>query len=266
MKSLKIATIASLLFAGAASADPLTVATGKSGGGYDKAAQTLSQRIAQRGIENTVVNMNGSDEISLSLCRNSAQVGYMQIDAFYARSKDGCSLKAVANYGTEQAYLLFPPKSKYDELSDLSEKDTVLVDTVGSGSELFFRTIQRIEKEEGRGDAWSKVSLNTDGLDIAPAAGEMGDVQAVVMVRKPNSPDMARLLDLGWTLGELWDKNIDDLSFNGQPLYASQKIVLQDGSGKKHRGYAYDVSSFVVVNSSVITNKELFGKVVAAAQ
>ena len=262
---LKYAALALALTAGAASAD-VVVATGKSGGGYDKAAQTLSQRIAQRGIQNEVVNMNGADEISLAVCGDKAQIGYMQIDAFYARSKDGCSLKAIANYGTEQAYILFPPKSSYGKLSDLSEKDTVLVDTVGSGSELFFRTIQRIEKEEGRGDAWSNASLNTDGLDIAPAAGEMGDVQAVVMVRKPNSPDMARLLDLGWSLGELWDRNIDDLKFNGQSLYTSQKVQLLDGAGKKHRGYAYDVSSFVVANASLIRNKEIFNKVVAAAQ
>ena len=264
IKKLMMATAIAMV-AGSAFAD-VTIATGKSGGGYDKASQILSQRAKQRGIENNVVNYNGSDEISLALCQGKAQVGYMQIDAFYQRAKDGCTLKAIANYGTEQAFILFPPKSKYDELGDLSEKDTVLVDTVGSGSELFARTIQKIEKDEGNGSKWANFSMNTDGLDIAPAAGEMGDVQAVIMVRKPNSPDMVRLLDLGWSLGELWDKNIDDLSFNGNPLYSSQKVTLIDSSGKKHKGYAYDVSSFVVVNSEIVKDKEVFGKIVAASQ
>lgn len=261
-----IASAAILAMAATAVNADIVIATGKQGGGYDRASQTLAQRIEQRGIDVAVTNMNGSDEISLALCRNSAQVGYMQIDAFWQRAQDGCQLKAIANYGTEVAYILFPPNSEIDELEELTEQHTVLVDTVGSGSELFFRTIQKIEKEEGRGNAWSDVSMNTDGLDIAPAAGMMGDVHAVVMVRKPNSPDMVRLLDLGWTLGWMKDRNIDDLEFNGKSLYEGNKVQLVDSAGKKHKGFGYNVSSFVVVNNEIQKDKKLFSEVTIAAQ
>lgn len=260
-----ISAIVVALAATSANAE-VVIATGKLGGGYDQAAQTLNQRIKQRGVDSSVQNYNGSDEISLALCQNAAQVGYMQIDAFWQRAQDGCQLKAIANYGTEIAYILFPPNSEYDELSDLSEKDTVLVDTVGSGTELFFRTIQKIEQEEGRGDPWSKASLNTDGLEIAPAAGTMGDIQAVVLVRKSNSPDMIRLLDLGWTLGWLKDKHIDDLEFNGQSLYSGKKIELHTSAGKRQKGFGYEISSFVVANNALIGDKANFTKIVAAAQ
>lgn len=264
MKSIVAGAVVALSVS-AAFAQDITIATGRQGGGYDAAAQTLTQRVAQRGVTATVQNMNGSDEISLALCRNAAQVGYMQIDAFYARSKEGCQLKAVANYGTEVAYLLFPPRSPIDELDEMSESDVILVDTVGSGSELFVRTIQKIETEEGGGDDWSKASLNTDGLDIAPAAGEMGDVQAVIMVRKPSSPDMVRLLDLGWTLGWMKDRHIDNLEFNGKPLYEAVKVEFRDSSNKRHKGHGYQLSSFVVTNKELTSNKDLFGKIVAAA-
>lgn len=53
MKKLKrmIAAIAIGLasMAGAATAQDITIATGKAGGGYDRAAQTIGTRLAQRG-------------------------------------------------------------------------------------------------------------------------------------------------------------------------------------------------------------------------
>lgn len=108
-----------LLLPGLAAAEPLTIATGKAGGGYDRRAIQIEQRLEQRGIEAQILNLNGSDEISLAVCAGRAGLGILQIDAIYARSLEGCQMKAVASYGAEVALLLFPPRAQHDELSDL---------------------------------------------------------------------------------------------------------------------------------------------------
>jgi hypothetical protein len=228
----------------------LTIATGKAGGGYDAAARTLEQRIKQRGTDAVVLNMNGSDEISLALCSGRAEIGFMQIDAIYARALEGCVLQPSGIYGVEKAFLLLPPKSKMDELSDLSEATRVLVDTVGSGSELFWRTIVRIENSDyGNKQAWSRAKMITEAAKTANTLADFGDIDAVLLVRKPESRDVTDLLDLGWKLGELWDKDIDDLKFNGKPLYEGSKIIMKTSNGAKAKNYVYDVRSYIVTTN-----------------
>lgn len=69
------------LCAATAAAEPLTIATGKPNGGYDKRAKQIAERLVQRGIPTAIQNKNGSDEISLAVCGGQAQVGIMQIVA-----------------------------------------------------------------------------------------------------------------------------------------------------------------------------------------
>lgn len=251
----------------AAHADTITIATGKQGGGYDRRAQEISQRLEQRGLETTVQNLNGSDEISLAICQGRADIGPMQIDAIYARAMEGCTLKPVAVYGSEFAFILFPPGSDADELEDLTPQSAVLVDTIGSGSDLFWRTIVRIETgEDGDGDEWSAARVVNDPLELAHASATMGDIHAVVLVRKPDSADVLRLIDLGWSLGQLWDRDIDDLQFNGQPLYAGQKVALKWGN-KTVKNYAYQVRSLIVASPKIADgNRQSFAAITAAAQ
>jgi len=263
--TLALAMLCSL--ACTAQADPITIATGKAGGGYDRRAQQIEQRLEQRGILSTITNLNGSDEISLAICGGRADLGIMQIDAIYARALEGCTVKPVAVYGAEYAFLLIPPKASKDELEDFDAQDAVLVDTIGSGSDLFFRTIVGIETgEDGDSDAWAASRIVNDPIELANASADMGDIQAVVLVRKPDSPDITRLLDLGWTLGELWDRDIDDLQFNGQPLYASEKVTVAWGS-KKARAYAYQVRSLIVSSQQIAGgDRKVFAALTAAAQ
>ena len=247
-------------------ADVLTIATGKQGGGYDRRAQEIAQRLEQRGIVAEAVNLNGSDEISLAVCQGRAQLGPMQIDAIYARALEGCTLKPVAVYGSEFAFLLLPPGSDADELEDLTAQSAVLVDTIGSGSDLFWRTVVKIETgDDGGNDEWASARVVNDPLELAHASATMGDISAVVLVRKPDSPDVTRLLDLGWTLGDLWDRDINDLQFNGQSLYASEKVRVVWG-GKKATAYAYQVRSLIVASQQATTDRQLFAAITAAAQ
>lgn len=264
-----IAAILSLLTTPAASAAEAqyVIATGKAGGGYDRRAQDMAERLKQRQMPTDILNLNGSDEISLAVCAKRAQIGIMQIDAIYARSLEGCTMKPVGVYGEKVAVLLFPPKSDMDELSDLNAQSAVMVDTIGSGTDLFWNTIVRIETgDDGSGDEWAKARIVNDLLELAMASATMGDVQALALVRKPDSPDIVRLLELGWTMGELWDKDINDLQFRGAELYESTKIEVRYGRSKA-RDYGYVVRSFIVVGNDVANgDKNAYAAIVKAAQ
>ena len=93
-------------------AEDLVIAAGKEGGGYHKKAEEIAVRLEQRGHDVEVVNYNGSDDITLAMCKGEAQIGIGQIDAVDARRLEGCRLHPAADYGTELALLLFPPKVK----------------------------------------------------------------------------------------------------------------------------------------------------------
>lgn len=256
-----------LALASTATAEPLTIATGKSGGGYDKRAQQIAERLTQRGTQTIIANKNGSDEISLALCNGTADLGIMQIDAIYARAQEGCSVKPVAIYGQEYAFLLFPPRANNDELDELTAQDAVLVDTIGSGSDLFWRTIVKIELgDEGTGDEWASARIINDPIELANASAEMGDITAMVLVRKSDSADITRLLDQGWQLGTFWDRDIDDLQFNGTPLYESEKAKVAWGN-KSARAYAYSVRSIIAVSQKIANgDRKLFATITGAAQ
>lgn len=265
---IALAAMLSLIAKPAAAAEAqYVIATGKAGGGYDRRAQDMAERLKQRQMLTDVINLNGSDEISLAVCGKRAQIGIMQIDAIYARSLEGCTMKPVGVYGEEVAVILFPPKSDMDELSDLTAQSAVMVDTIGSGSDLFWNTIVRIETgDDGSGDEWAKARVVNDPLELAVASATMGDVQALVLVRKPDSPDITRLLELGWTMGELWDKDVNDLQFRGAELYESAKIDIRYGASKA-RDYGYVVRSFIVVGNDVANgDRNAYAAIVKAAQ
>ena len=264
MKKLLLAL--SLLIAAPAAATELTIATGKTGGGYDAAAQKMAQRLALRGFETSVENLDGSDAITLALCSGSAQVGIAQIDAVDARAAEGCNLKPVGSYGDEVAVILFPPKSRLDELEDMDENHAVLVDTVGSGTDLFWHTIVRIEMgDDGNKSAWAKMKPVNEPVELAETSASFGDIDAVILVRKPNSPDIKNLLSRGWTLGELYDKDINDYEFNGSSLYEPGKIRIQNGP-RKAKGYGYTVRSYYLTTQEIAADRKAFATIAGAAR
>lgn len=260
-----VLTAAMIALATTATAADVSIATGKAGGGYDAAAQKLAIRLSQRGHDVTITNMQGSDEITLALCSGAANVGIAQIDAVDAREAEGCVLRPVGNYGNEVAVILFPPKSKMNELDDFKGSERVLVDTVGSGTELFWRTIVRIETgEHGNGSNWAKATPINDPASLASTLAEFGDIDAVILVRKPDSEDIKGLLKRGWTLGELYDKDINDYQFNGTSLYEPSKVKIEV-SGRRKNNYGYVVRSFFSVNNDLASDRNTMAQVAGAA-
>lgn len=252
-------TLAAMVLATMAHAEPLTIAAGKPGGGYDAKAQQMATRLEQRNVDTTVVNMNGSDEISLAVCSGKADMGIMQIDAAFARSMDGCTMKAVANYGTEVAVLLVPPKAKIQKLKNFTVENRILVDTIGSGTDLFWRTIVAIDQgPDGSKDEWSKAQAVNDPLALAQPLASMNDIQAVLLVRKSQSSDISNLLSAGWTVAELWDKDVNHQMFNGVALYEPISGDL---------GWIYKVRSFIMTTQAIANgDRALFTSIVSASQ
>lgn len=270
LKSIFMATVLALAPFGAYAQDktaPITIAAGMQGGGYDKFAKTMAQRLNQRGYSSvTVSNNNGSDAITLAACNAKADIWIAQVDAVYTRYQEGCVLSPVADYGTEYAVLLVPPKSTIKKLSQLSERDNIAVDGVGSGTELFFKTIVAIElSDEGSKDAWSKARPVESSPDMLNTMANFGDVQAALLVRKLDSDDITLLLNQGWMLAELWDKNIDDLEFNNLPLYDSVEPTIHFTKGKTEN-WAYAVRSFVGVTKQQADNRQFKMDVASSAQ
>jgi hypothetical protein len=245
----------------------ITIAAGMQGGGYDKFAKTLAQRLGQRGYSAVnISNNNGSDAITLAACNAKADVWIAQVDALYTRYQEGCVLTPVADYGTEYAVLLVPPKSKISKLSHIKEGDAIAVDGIGSGTELFWKTIVSIENsDEGNKSAWSKAKPIESSPEMLTTMANFGDIKAALLVRKKDSEHIAMLLNQGWTLAELWDKDIDDREFNNKPLYESGKVEISFTKGKTNN-WAYVVRSFIGVSKQYTDNRQFKMDVAASSQ
>jgi TRAP-type uncharacterized transport system substrate-binding protein len=269
LKFLLTALVLAATTATAATAQEVHIAVGQAGRGYEARGQEISQRLSQRGYDVQVDNYEGSDAISLAVCGERATMGIAQIDAIYARAEENCALKVVGTYGNEFAFLLFPPDSKNNELSDLGEGDKILVDTIGSGTELFWRTIVGIETgDQGNKSNWSKATPVHDLTMLADTMAQSGDVDALLVVGVPNNEEVLALLEKGWELGELYDKDINDMQYRGKSLYETETVEIKvPGRWLALKNDAYVVPSFIVIKEGLSTSdRKLYGDIVAASQ
>lgn len=234
-----------------ADSDVFTVAVGQEGRGYESFGKEVISRL--KNMDGEYENYAGSDDISLAVCDGDAEGGIMQIDAIYARQKEGCRMRIVGTYGSEYAYLLVPEDSKLDELHDFDSSTRVLVDEIGSGTDLFWNTIIDIETgEHGNSSTWSKANPVNDPLFLADAMADAGEIDAVLMVTTTDSAELRELIDGGWELIQLEDKDINDLEFNGDSLYPREEAEIAGTSGflsGNTSADSYVVRSFFVLNS-----------------
>lgn len=268
-KILLTALLVTATAASAVAAQEIRIAVGQQGRGYEARGMEIGQRLSQRGYDAWIDNYEGSDAISLALCGERATVGIMQVDAIYARAQEGCDLKTVGSYGNEYAFLLFPPKSKLNELSDLREGNKVLVDTIGSGTELFWRTIVGIETgDKGNKSKWSKATPVHDLTVLADTMAQAGEVDALLVVGIPTNSEVLNLLEKGWELGELYDKDINDMKYRGGSLYNTETVEIKvPGRWRALKNDAYVVPSFIVIEEGLAAmDRKLYGDIVAASQ
>lgn len=270
MKKILIAATAALALTGmAAAADTMNIAVGQEGRGYEAFGKQIVTRLGDR-IPSQTVNYEGSDDISRAVCDEDAQVGIMQIDAIYTRSKEGCRMRIVGSYGEEYVYMLVPEGSSIDELHDMDETSRILVDTIGSGTDLFWHTAVSIETgEHGNKSTWSKAQPVNDPIFIADAMASAGEIDAVLMVTTPNSTELKELIDSGWTLVKFKDKDIDDEQFNGDSLYPRDSAEIAGTSGwfsGNTSEKSYVVRSFVVLSDETSRDRRAFADIARAVK
>lgn len=268
MKKLLL-TIATALALATPVASQTVIAVGQEGRGYEAFGLDMAQRLVGK-LDAVTQNFEGSDAISRAVCDGTAQVGIMQVDAIFARQKEGCKLRVVGTYGTEFAYLLTPPESDIDELSDLASGTKVLVDTVGSGTDLFWNTIVSIETgPDGNANGWAKATPVNDPIFLAQSMAEVGDIDAVMIVGTTGSKDVKELIDAGWQMASVYDKDINDQMFNGAELYPVGDASVE-GTGGWLSGDAsndsYSIRSFVVVGEALSKDRRAFADVATAAK
>jgi TRAP-type uncharacterized transport system substrate-binding protein len=221
------------------------LAAASQGGGYDGAMRNLQAQMNRQGdsFDVTVQNLDGSEAIVNALCSGLADFGPAQKDAYRA---GGCDLRPVGVYGAEYTQIFFPPGSRYDELSDLDGSHTILVGNIGSGAALTWDTMVSIETgEHGNNSDWSQVAPLYESPDSAEGYAATGEIDAVFIVAKQDHPVVTRLMAAGWEPGWVEDKDVNDLEFNGAPLY---NRVSLDYEGFWSSREVYEVQTIYLVS------------------
>ena len=257
--ALLILSIALLVWATMGQA--LTFGAGKEGRGYDRWATDVTHAFNSRGVESDKVNLKGSDDLTLGICAGEIDVAPSQQDAAYQRQIEGCELQELWTYPSEEfMFLAVPPDSKIDELEDLKETDVVITDAAGSGSDFTARQIRRIEmSDKGNKSPWAKFQLHNKSVKSAVGLGSAGKIAGVFFVGSINSEEIKFFLKNGWSFVEVYDKNLDDLKFNGKPLYEGQRVKLP-GFGKV---YTYKVKTSIYGKELGEQEQEIFESVMS---
>lgn len=232
------------------------IGAGKESRGYDKWAQDIASAYVQRGHEASVVNLTGSDEITLSICNDSLDFAPAQQDAAYQRAMEGCELLPLWTYPSEEfMFLLVPPNSSIDELEDLTATSKVATGLAGSGSDFTLRQLRRIElSEEGNKSEWASLQVDNRSLKSAMGLGAGGKLDAVFFVGSTSSADLAFFIENGWAAVQVYDKDLNDLQFGGAALYEGDYVEVP----KVGSVYTYKVKTFVFGKELSDVAQELF--------
>jgi len=268
LKTLTLTT-ALVMGATAAFASDIAIGVGQPDRGYEAFGKAMANSLS-KAHNVTVVNYEGSDDISKAVCDGDVQVGIMQIDAIHARAKEGCTMRTIGNYGQEFAYLMVPPNSDIGDLHDLDGSSKILVDTEGSGTFLFWETIVGIENgPDGNKSTWSEAVPVADFSFLASTLAASSEIDAALFVTTTGSPELKELLAEGWELAKMSDKDINDQLHNGEVLYPRETAEIE-GTGGWFSGdesaKSYVVRSFVTLSRDTSLDRRAFQDIARAAK
>jgi TRAP-type uncharacterized transport system substrate-binding protein len=233
MKSLVIAGVVALVWFHSplsANAADVTLCSGKQGGGYDGLMQGVGTELQKQGHTVTINNLDGSEAILNALEAGTCAYGPAQADIYYKLGKDDPGFVTVvrpaAALYAEVMTMLCTKESGIDELSDITDKNTVIVDTIGSGSALTWDNMVEIEKKFGNGSSWAKAKTNNTPLDEAEAAMSVGEAQCAFGVAALPAMNWAKPMEQdGVVVAYIYDKDLNDLEFpKGTPLYNPLRV------------------------------------------
>jgi hypothetical protein len=218
-----------------AQAADVTLCAGRQGGGYDGIMRSVAAELERKGNTVTVLNLGGSEDILDNLNAGKCSFGPAQADIFYKKNKESpgglAKVVPVDVLYNEAMQMVCSASSGYDELSDLQAGDGIIVDVIGSGSSLTWDNMVAIEKEYGNGSSWAAATPSYSPLDEAGAALALGQAKCAFGVGKVPIDWMKGILDRGGTLSEVYDKDINDLEFNGASLYEPVNVDDEDDYG-----------------------------------
>lgn len=260
----------SVLLSSNVMAGDLAIATGSEGGGYErqglKIAQNIKAQAAKRKlgkIQVDVINTTGSLENIELFDDGEVQVAIVQSDAL-ALNEPKTSYK-IKPMGVEAVYWFANKKHEYYNLSDIEGvKDALMVLVDGSGGQV---TMQNFVKEDGG----YKVSLESailaddleDAMDIVATGTHKGKkVAGALYVTSFGgfSAELAKDYGKYIVIGSATDKDFNDATLNGEPLYVNCEIENNGLRGFSSSNTWTD-NETVCMNSVVIYTKDLPRKV-----
>ena len=225
----------------AASQEAGTVLCYKPGGNYEQVMEAIGIELMNQGHQVTMLKTSGSEDTLNGLSTGKCNFGISQNDVHYLLSKKNLSLKSAVKPAsvlyTEVMTLMCSPESGIDELSDITAKNSVIVDNLGSGSALTWDNLVQIEKEFGGEDSWSKATPVYSSLSEAEAAISVGEAQCAFGVAGVPATWANTMAKNGFTVSWLEDKDINDLEFpEGTSLYDATRVP-SGGYGAKFDTY-----------------------------
>jgi TRAP-type uncharacterized transport system substrate-binding protein len=264
-----------LTFAPFAMASDLIIATGSEGGGYErtgiKIAQSIKVQAAKRKLgklQIDVVNTSGSLENIELFDEGEAHIAIMQADALALREpKSDYKVKPL---GQEAVYWFANKKNDYYNLSDIEGVDNVLMVLVdGSGGQL---TMQNFVKEDDGYKVNFDTAILADDLDdamdiVATGTYKNKKVAGVLYVTSFGGFSSELAADYGKyiVVGSATDKDFNDTTINGEPLYTNCEIE-NDGLRGFSSSNTWTDNETVCLNSVVIYTKDLPKKVFKAVR
>jgi TRAP-type uncharacterized transport system substrate-binding protein len=230
-KSLLIGAAIALLVSTSVShaGGTVNLCAGKEGGGYDTLMRAVGQELTKNGITVNIINKDGSEGILNALESGQCDYGPAQADVNFKIGKDDQAFQAAVRPAAvlynEVPQLICSKASGIDELSDLTDKNTVIVDTIGSGSAITWDNFVYIENTLGNKSSWAKAKTNYTPLDEAEAAISVGEADCMFGVAGLPASWAQTGINDGMTLAWVYDKNIQNLEFpKGTPLYNYVRI------------------------------------------
>lgn len=210
-------------------AETVTLAAGAPGGGYDNLMKKISSELTNRGHTVVIKNLGGSEDILSCLDSGQCDYGPAQKDIYYLMNKQNAGLSSGVTpldiLYREAMTLACSEESGIDELEDISADNTIIIDKLGSGSALTWSNMVSIEKEFGNGSSWASAKTVFKPLDEAGADIALGNADCAFGVGKVPSTWAKNLEERGLTISYIYDKDLNDLIFNKQPLYNSYRIA-----------------------------------------
>lgn len=220
------ATAALMSISSQSLAGEVTLCGGAEGGGYDTIMRRIGNELEKRGHKVNIRNLGGSEDILNEINNGSCDYGPAQKDIHFKMKSKMTGTLPVSLLYEEVMLLVCTKNSGYDELSDIKEGDIILTDVIGSGSALTWETMVQIENEVGNKSPWSRARVdNTTPLSSASGKMSLGDVKCAFGVNKLSKDNWAGTLEKqGHVVSWIYDKHLDDLEYNGSPLYNSVRI------------------------------------------